>query len=252
MCCFSGPVEKVADTKIFARGTDNGRQYVVYEMKFESKAEVAMILPLPVAPKSLEHDVRFIDLSEYSDFFQDMERGFPRPDFKTRSLPRAAAGGFGDSPPKLAVVEVGEFEASFVPTVNDFNRLDERFRLSTDTWEKSLPQYRDWGFAVFKLKPGHRKVHPMAFNFPRRKRDQTFFPTVHIHDGEVHDVAEFDHVLYLQLLENPRSIFIGWDESSRPAEGFMRIEKAKSVVAGRTHVYRRELRGKFKNRDVLV
>jgi len=36
------------------------------------------------------------------------------------------------------------------------------FRLDDDVWA-TLPHYRDHGFAVFKLKAGDQKIHPMAF-----------------------------------------------------------------------------------------
>lgn len=249
MCCFSGPVEHVANTKIFARGAANGRQFLVYEMDFRAKADVAMILPLPVPPKSMEDDVRFLDFSKYESFFVDVEAGFPRKGYKSEGI---GAGSFGGSAPPLAVVVVGEFVASFVPTVKDFNRLDERFRLPSDTWLKDLPQYRDWGFAVFKLKAKHRKVHPMGFDFPRRARNRIFFPTVHIHDGKVHEVAEFDHVLYMQLTEAMPRPLGGWRESDDPAAKFLKVEKCHEVVQGQSHVYRRELFGRQKNRDILV
>ena len=110
------------------------------------------------------------------------------------------------------MVEVGSFVASFVPTVKDFSRLDEQFRLPDGTWDK-LPAYKDYGFAVFKLKKGEQKVHPMAFEFPRADKTRLFFPTVHIHDGKVHDQAGFDHVLYCQGVDTR----MRWRESpSRP------------------------------------
>lgn len=251
MCCFSGPVEHVADTKIFARNAGNGRQYLVYKMKFEAKVDVAMILPLPVPPKSMEGDVRFLNFAEYPNFFADMESGFPEPLSKTAGTFGGGSGGFGGRAP-LAVVDVGQFEASFVPTVNDFDRLDERFRLPGGTWEKELPQYRDWGFAVFKLKKGHGKVHPMAFDFPRRMKNQFFFPTLHIHDGEVHDKADFDHVLYLQVTGQHAGKLSDWRESPRPASNFMKVAKCQSVISGTGHIYRHEIKGEQKNRDILV
>ena len=84
-----------------------------------------------------------------------------------------------------------------MPAVKDFARLDERFRLPATTWD-ALPDYKDHGFAVFKLKSGEKHVHPMAFEFPRADHKRLFFPTVHIHDGKVHKTATFDHELYCQ------------------------------------------------------
>ena len=79
------------------------------------------------------------------------------------------------------MVQVGDFEASFVPTVKDFNRLDARFQLPAELFAK-MPDYQHFGFAVFKLKPGMQTVQPMAFDFPAAKPGHLFFPTVHIHD----------------------------------------------------------------------
>src|SRR5215467_6262836 len=194
MCCFSQPVISVTGTNIFARPDSDGRQLLVYSMTINARNDLAMILPLPVKTPAGEKDVKFIDLKEYSEFFADMERGF-------YNLPPPAAGGFvalsAARSQKLEVIQVGNFEASFVPTQKDFSRLDERFRLPPDAW-KQLPQYESYGFAVFKLKSGEMKVHPMAFSFPREKARALFFPTVHIHDGKVHSKAHFDHALFCQ------------------------------------------------------
>src|SRR5262245_2257898 len=124
MCCFSRPVDSVTNTNIFARGAAAGRQFLAYEMTLAAKEDLAMILPLPVPPGCAEDAVRFIDLEGYPGFFADLKSGFPEP--ASRSAPGVAAGGKGKA---LAVVEVGSFEASFVPAAKDFARLDERFRL---------------------------------------------------------------------------------------------------------------------------
>jgi hypothetical protein len=248
MCCFSGQVQHVADTSIFARASAEGRQFLVYSMKFKADEAVAMILPLPVPKASKEAAVKFVNLEKYEDFFNDLKRGFPQP-----PASRAPAKGV-DSPkpePQLKVVEVGSFEASFVPTVKDFARLDERFRLPDGVWEK-LGGYSDWGFAVFKLKAGEQKVHPMAFEFPRRNVKQLFFPTVHIHDGKVHDKAGFDHALYCQIAEGQSLPMFDWRESPQHAVEFVKIDKAQGIVEKNAHVYLRTMRGRLKNEDVLV
>ena len=249
MCCFSRPVQSVADTNIFARAARDGRQFLAYQMKFRAAEDLAMILPLPTPPRSPENAVRFVNLEKYTGFFDDLKKGFPEPpppravkDDAPRPLP---AGGV------LAVVEVGGFEASFVPTVGDFARLDARFRLPAATWDR-LPQYREFGFAVFRLrKPdrGEKKVHPMAFEFPRADRAGLFFPTVHIHDGTVPARARFDHALYCQLPEAPRT---GWEESPGLANGFVNTRLAEGLVDPDAHVYRRRMHGVFDNRDVTV
>lgn len=211
MCCFTfdsrkhpGMALRVSGTQIFARGLPDGRQFLVYSMHYASPVELAMVLPLPTPPRSAEDAVAFIDLSGYPDFFESLAGGFPRhPDSEGMTLSARSR--------TLEVHSVGSFEASFVPTQKDFARLDERFRLPEGAFER-LPQYRDYGFAVFKLKQGRQEVHPMAFSFPRRKPDELFFPTVHVHDGTVAEQAAFDHVLYCQ---GARAALEGWQASHK-------------------------------------
>ncbi len=249
MCCFSGLVEHVADTKIFARASTKGRQFLVYSMKFEADEPVAMILPLPVPEKTKEDAVKFINLEKYESFFDDLKTAFPEPPSdavsEPRDLPKPAAE------PPLKVEKVGSFEASFVPTVKDFSRLDKRFRLPDDVWEK-LGAYAKYGFAVFKLKAGEQKVHPMAFEFPRADDTKLFFPTVHIHDGKVHDKAGFDHLLYCQIAEGQSLPMFAWEESPSHAVNFVKIDKTQGIVEKDAHVYLRRMYGKLKNEDVLV
>jgi hypothetical protein len=169
------------------------------------------------------------------------------------------------------VHDVGDFEASFVPSPRDFDRVDARFRLPGDVFE-ALPEYADWGFCVFKLRraPGSRgsglldlfksksqkstsgkprTVHPMAFEFPRRDPSALFFPTVHVHDGEVHPTAEFDHALYCQT-ERALEPFMQWERSAVRADR-LPAESQRWVERG-SFVYKRTLVGEHPNRDTLL
>jgi hypothetical protein len=247
MCCFSRAVERVADTKIFARSSKDGRQFIVYSMAISAKDDLAMILPLPVPKDSKEDDVKFINLEKYEDFFKDLEEGFPKPPPPPRN---GKDDSHGSTREPLKVVEVGSFQASYVPTIKDFKRLDEQFRLPENVWEK-LPQYSDSGFAVFKLKKGAKRIHPMAFEFPRANGKQLFFPTVHIHDGKVHDKADFDHMLYCQRARN-ETLPEQWEESPKLANTFVKVDKAQNIVLADAHIYRHEMMGSLKNQDTVV
>jgi hypothetical protein len=218
-------------------------------MSVSAKQDLAMILPLPVLGGSGESAVRFINLEAYPNFFYDLESGFPAPPSveAPASTEKQAAGAHA----KLEVFEVGSFEASFVPTLADFSRLDERYRLPSGTWEK-LPSYRHYGFAVFKLKPGAQKVHPMALSFPRAKLSSLFFPTVHIHDGRVHSRAKFDHALYCQITENDNANLTDWRESPLLAKQFVKVAETKNIVQPEQHCFRKEMRGLLDNRDVWL
>lgn len=182
---------KVANTRIFAR-RDGPLQILAYSMQLSVEAPVAMILPLPVTGTAGEDAVQFVNLDSCPAFFEELEAVFNPPSFS------AARSAMTQASAKLQVHSVGQFEASYAPAVADLARLDPRFRLPGDVW-RDLPDYADYGFAVFKLKPGARqKIHPMAFGFPTRDPARLFFPTVHVHDGRAHKVAMFDHVLYYQ------------------------------------------------------
>ncbi|MFN8854638.1 MAG: hypothetical protein ACK50P_03690 [Planctomycetaceae bacterium] len=267
MCCFSRPVISVADTRIFARGSGRN-QYLVYTMKYASSQALAMVLPLPIPPGTHESEVRFINLEGYRGFFESLQTGFPSR--KVSQLQFLCASR------RLTVHDVGDFEASFVPTIDDFDRLDPRFRIPRATWNK-IPTYADYGFAVFKLKKTRSAlwtklsstlidhssrtgddVHPMALEFPRRNPDLLFFPTIHIHDGKVHPTEWFDHELYCQadpaieeelhLDEGPS----GWQQSKWPAHRFVMTARTAEIVQPDLPIWRRIVEGRLPNRDSLV
>jgi hypothetical protein len=244
MCIFSRPVTFVGSTCIYARGHE-AEQFLVYAMDFAAADDLAMILPLPAVRGATERSIRFIDLSGYATFFDDMRRAFPAPQFLDDLMISGAA-----PPPQHALVvhQVGSFEASFAPAAADLDRLDPRFRLPDVS--KLLPLYGDFGFAVFKLKAGTRKkIHPMAFAFERRDRDRLFFPTVHVHDGAVHEAAVFDHELYCQT---PTALNGEWAASDRAISFYVNPHRAQGVIDWRENGWRSVLTGMRENRDVVI
>lgn len=267
MCCFSRPVPYVAATRIFAR-LAGARQRLVYAMSFATAEELAMVLPLPVTPGAGESAVRFVDLSGYRTFFRDLEGGFPRV-----MLPAAKGGapfrGAIAKPAPLKVHDVGDFEASFVPTPADFGRLDPRFRLPERVLAE-LTSYRDWGFAVVQLRRSmtgfwgwlrrsKRTLQPLALDFPTRDPERLFFPTLHVHDGLVHAEAHFDHTLYWQLPAgvepppDPGPVALGLPGNvSGPAGRFIDLARAGDLVDGDAPCHRRVLYGTLPNHDTWI
>jgi hypothetical protein len=264
MCCFSGPIQQVSATNLFARAVGE-RQLLAYGMEVAARKPVAMILPLPVPPGSGEDAVRFVDLSAYPNVFEDLRAGFPAV-YVPRELNEQPSRG-GGRQQALVVHEVGDFVASFVPRLADFARLDRRFRLADSVW-RALPQYADWGFAVFRLKDlgggwllrriRPKKIHPMALEFPRRRRDAgdaLYLPTVHVHDGEVHARAEFDHTMYYQADAALRGEF---DEravtqtAERAVGTFVDVARTAGVVDAGAPVHRLIVRGEHPNRDTWL
>lgn len=221
-----------------------GRQLLAYEMQFSAATPVAMILPIPTPPRSADDAIRFISLEHYPRLFEELVEPFAFPGGRSRSL------AFGKSlpAPQLVVHTVGAFVASFVPTLADFDRLDPMFRLPAGTLDR-VPAYADYGFVVFQLAATHGKtrVHPMAFEFPTREPGKLFYPTIHIHDGEVHAEALFDHSLYAQGTKDGR-----FEIADEPARSHMHDPSAKLVVDLDQHVARCLLRGTQRNRDHWV
>lgn len=260
MCIFSKPVADVNNTQIFARLTASGTQYIVYQMNYESPSENAMILPIPVGQPVRDDSLRFIDLQNYADFFADLVQGFP---FCPPSVGIGCSAPLktAAAPTPLKVFEVGNYIASFVPTLSDFDRLDDRFRLPEQTWSR-LPGYKDFGFALFQLAAGSLKPHPMAFEFETAHKS-IYFPTLHIHDGEIHNTEEFDHVLYLQhagfdsrvsAYQNPnvRDKSTGLIRSQNAAKQFSNIGNSKDILAGDLLVHRLFIHGSQPNRDTEI
>jgi hypothetical protein len=242
MCCFSGRVEKVDATRIFARMSSPARQRLAYQMKVKADAAVAMILPLPVPAGTGEAAVRFISLEDYPTFFNDVERVFPVPGF-VRGGPQPASGGV---PKPLEVVKVGNFVASFVPSLADFDRLDPQFRVPPGTLDK-IREYQTYGFAVFQLdleRAALTELHPMAFEFPTREATRLFFPTVHVHDGKLPKQAAFAHTLYAQGIADKR-----WATAGPKVLGIVDGFRARGLIDPQDTVHKLWLYGELPNVD---
>lgn len=243
MCIFTGEVEHVSSTRIFAR-LQGQKQAVIYDMYLSTDDETAMVLPIPTAQGNIENIVEFIDLSGYSDVFEDLHDLFP----KSRGIGLAVpAGGSGI----LEVTQVGAFSASFVPSPSEFSRLDPRFQLSKIVIE-ALPKYADYGFVVFKLQKGALQVHPMAFWFKTREESQLYYPTVHVHDGSVYNTEEFDHALYAQgsLSEH---IDLESTYKKTGSKELQTIEsKSMRIISSNFEVYKKILTGSLPNKDVWL
>jgi hypothetical protein len=259
MCCFSRPIQSVKATKIFARLSKQATQYIVYQMDYESAVENAMILPIPTRASANEDSVKFVDLHSYPDFFEDLELNFP-----SLQLLRTLSGALppsdaADGAP-LKVQKVGNFVASVVPKVEDFRRLDPQFSIAPEIWAK-IPTYQDYSFVVFKLEQLKGRPHPMAFEFETRHQEKIFLPTVHIHDGQVHDREEFDHVLYCQHPKldaganeytNEIDLNTGWTRSKAVAASTVNIEETQNIVEGNQLIHRQRMRGLRANQDIEV
>jgi hypothetical protein len=133
--------------------------------------------------------------------------------------------------------------------------------LPNKMWAK-IPQYAEYGFAVFQLAAGSLKPHPMAFEF-QSDRDSVYFPTLHIHDGEIHATEEFDHVLYLQHAGFDSRVYdyqnshvedksTGLIRSKNLANQFCDVGRAANLIDGELLVHRKLIRGNLPNCDTEI
>jgi len=271
MCCFSRAVRSVSGTQIFARALAGDRQALVYAMRVALDEPLAMVLPLPVVPGSGDEAVRFVDLSGYPKFFEDVERAFPARE-RTASFGLQAARA--NAPAKLVVHAVGDFVASYVPSPADFTRLDERFRMPPNVFA-SHAELADYGFAVFQLAPHaltpappkrwfefwrsspggdaaapEQGVHPMALVFPSRRPRALYFPTLHVHDGaKVPARATYDHALFCQSSDPVLTKTMAWRATDDRLGAFVDAKRAHGLVDEAQLAYRSSIIGEVANRD---
>lgn len=257
MCIFSGAVNSVSETNIFVKDRGNGKHACVYKMVVDLHDPVAMVLPVPVLAGGGDNALHFINLSNCPTFFDELDDLFPKED-----LPRAASYSTLKSDLSLSTLvvhDVGDYEASYVRSMGEFHRLDERFRLPDSIWDR-LPNYSEFGFAVFQLKKtgngkrGKRKFHPMAFEYPPRDDRTLFFPTTHVHDGGTVPVdARFDHTLYIQ--NGGRFNVSGkgqpWQQNrDNPPPSF--YQETHGLISPSEKLHRFKLDGNFPNADQLI
>ncbi len=99
----------------------------------------------------------------------------------------------------------------------------------------------------------------MAFSFDTGEPSSIFFPTLHVHDGSLHEDADFDHKLYFQAPPATQQTLGGkpvqtpWVERSEgSAERAIEGELARGLVDERQAVQRWRLRGTLPNADARV
>jgi hypothetical protein len=90
----------------------------------------------------------------------------------------------------------------------------------------------------------------MAFTFPRRDLSTVFFPTVHVHDGEVHDQAHFDHTLYVQHDGDLSATY--WNRGVTPRHVHLDIGRSKGLIDADVTMQSIGLRGTRTNQDTWV
>lgn len=186
MCIISGAVNSVSKTKILiALDASKNRQLTVYSNAVDNRTpKNAMILPYP----SVSSDsIRFHDLSDYKDIFQDCQKSVSQTRGVGRSMTLSAKGES-----RLSVFQVGSYNVSVANNLEDLQRIDTGiFRLTPGCLEVLAANYaNNFGFVICQLKDGAEEYHPIAYS--HAVHGQVFVPTKHYHDGEQ---AEVSHMI---------------------------------------------------------
>ena len=205
--CIINEEAIVSKTQLFVSpNIDKTRQITVYanNVSTESRNNM-MILPVPY-PNS----VKFIDLSEYSSIFRDLERSFDD------GVDDACLFGGGSSNSRsLNVVDVGSYKATLAKTHEELDLIDKDvFGIVADKIKNILYKYQGekvpgpFGYIVCKLKTGSVNYHPFAYEHQMTNDKMLFVPTRHEHnDGprmqmsgryekDPENMARWDHSIY--------------------------------------------------------
>lgn len=183
MCIFSGDVENVKNTKIFvapcARRTT---QLTVYSNRVNLKNEAFMVLPFP------GKFVKFVDLTERKDFFEDLEISFPKSKSRSYSFE-----------PKLE--QVGSYQAVAMSDFKELSLISHKLNINLHPEVLSFLEKHysfGFGFVVFRLmKDKETQYHPFAY-MHTTDTGKMFIPTIHYHSRTDKQVtADWDHKIYL-------------------------------------------------------
>lgn len=255
---FADVVQRVYRTRIFSAMESVEQQILVYDARVATKVRNAMILPIPTRPGT-QAAIELVDLSGYASFFDTLSSMFE--EAVSAAMPCATP-----AQSVLAVVRVGAFEASIVPTVDDLSRLDRRFSFAGESflpWRRKRglldvvrDRYADHAFVVYQIAKGESHLHPFGLRFKTRYQS-LFFPTLHVHDGDAPAQTPFDHELYAQ-----RASFLS-EEMERTGQPFWEVARNErstlpargslpSFVDSRSPVIRMQVGGLLPNQDTFA
>lgn len=184
MCLISRKVENVNNTKIFC-GVDKNqsKQITVYANTVNNVSDNnAMVLPVP-----FPETVKFHDLSNYKNFFNDCADCFYLP--KTKGVSRALmlngnSDTYSFNMDSLKVIDVGSYKVSLAESLNDLHRVNKNvFDLSEGLADILKKNYSNsnFGFIICKLAKGNESYHPFAYSH-NIFNSKIFIPTKHYHD----------------------------------------------------------------------
>jgi hypothetical protein len=264
MCIVQGDIKRVSNTRIFVGPvvgikTRDGklllRQLTIYANKVvqaprpsEVRGRWTPSQTAPLASSSSRSDgptpamilpaVSFlngsdvvpVDLTGREDIFDTLDAAFPRE--MTFGMSRSRNAAFDT----LAVIQVGSYDVSIVPTRDDFSRLSrEHFVLDPNVADLFAERYpKDFAFVVCRLRPGE-KFHPIAYVSAMSSDMSLFVPAYHYH-GQLEFEPDWDHTIY--CAGGPRALLRNDSLKALPANtqtassenGKLALEKLQSKL----------------------
>lgn len=196
---------RVAKTKILAMlSKDRQRQLIVYSNEVQTNIKNnVMILPVPNKDGNSDKSIKFVDLSSYPNIFDDCRSSFASPMFlSTNSVSFSLSRS-------IAIVDVGSYQASIVPSIDEFVFLNSLFKIPENVIEILKKYYaKNFSFIVCKLREGEVKYHPFAYYHELLRHNTLFIPTRHHHPhsiGGTHveeAISDWDHAFYAANVTN--------------------------------------------------
>jgi hypothetical protein len=213
MCLISTPIQKVSKTKILVGPNHNkSRQLTVYSNFVNNISDSnAMVLPVP-----LPNSVQFINLSGYTDLFEDCAECFYNPN-RLRSLGTFSTNSYNTRDDKpLEVFNVGSYQVSLAKSLEQLNRVDLKVFTLSPGLKQTLEMFYYqpyWGFIICKLAKGSEEYHPFGYSHDIID-NKIYIPTRHYHqETKWADVNEWTLGLPIDPKQNPFSLS-SWDESN--------------------------------------
>ncbi len=190
MCIISNYVENVANTKILvAVNPEKTRQFTCYSNTVNNSTDGnAMILPVPY-PNS----VKFHDLSNYKNIFDDCKDCFTNPLSRSKGM-YLSSNSWNASDGVLKVFNVGSYQVSLGLSLSDLDRVNGSvFRLSPGCGELLKKDYShpSFGFIICKLSKGEEEYHPLGYSH-EIFGNNIFIPTKHYHEHAPSSSVDMD------------------------------------------------------------
>ena len=235
---FSSFVRRAGPTRFYARRTED-RQFLAVELTYASDGMTCLVIPVPVPNQGRDRAVKVIDLGTYRNFFDHLDRAFPRDSAPTKVK---------TTPVGQCVPHAGSID--YWPTLADYHSsTGGQCSLPKETWN-NLPHYQDWGLVTVVLpdtSDNFTRLFPIAFEFKTRLKEGNFYPTLEMFDCRASASAQFHHELYYQGKRRQLSDC----PSTHALEESMDYNRSRPLLVD-GHSFKRNLVGKFPNGDVII